>query len=138
MNKVILIGNITRDPELTETQSGVAVCRFGLAVGRQYSSSDGERETDFFNITAWRGTGENIARYCRKGQKICVVGTIQMRPYEDREGIKRVAVDIVAQEVEFLAQRTRDNDGQGNETATARSGTKPKLQPFNDDGDIPF
>lgn len=102
MNKVILIGNITRDPELTETQSGVAVCRFGLAVGRQYSSSDGERETDFFNITAWRGTGENIARYCRKGQKICVVGTIQMRPYEDREGIKRVAVDIVAQEVEFL------------------------------------
>lgn len=138
MNKVILIGNITRDPELTETQSGVAVCRFGLAVGRQYSSSDGERETDFFNITAWRGTGENIARYCRKGQKICVVGTIQMRPYEDREGIKRVAVDIVAQEVEFLAQRARDNDGQGNETATARSGTKSKLQPFNDDGDIPF
>lgn len=138
MNKVILIGNITRDPELTETQSGVAVCRFGLAVGRQYSSSDGERETDFFNITAWRGTGENIARYCRKGQKICVVGTIQMRPYEDREGIKRVAVDIVAQEVEFLAQRARDNDGQSNETATARTGTKPKLQPFNDDGDIPF
>ena len=138
MNKVILIGNITRDPELPETQSGVAVCRFGLAVGRQYSSSDGERETDFFNITAWRGTGENIARYCRKGQKICVVGTIQMRPYEDREGIKRVAVDIVAQEVEFLTQRTRDEDGQGNETTTVRSGSKPKLQPFNDDGDIPF
>lgn len=136
MNKVFLIGNLTHDPELTETAAGIAVCRFSIAVNRR--TSDGERETDFFNITAWRGTGENIARYCRKGQKICVVGTIQMRPYEDREGIKRVAVDIVAQEVEFLAQRARDNDGQGNETATARSGTKPKLQPFNDDGDIPF
>lgn len=138
MNKVILIGNITRDPELTETQSGVAVCRFGLAVGRQYSSSDGERETDFFNITAWRGTGENIARYCRKGQKICVVGTIQMRPYEDREGIKRVAVDIVAQEVEFLAQRARDDDGQYDEPAPRRRGAKPQLEAFDDDGDIPF
>lgn len=64
MNKVILIGNLTRDPELSETNSGIAVCRFGLAVNRQYSSSDGERETDFFQVTAWRGTGENVARYC--------------------------------------------------------------------------
>lgn len=96
MNKVILIGNLTRDPELSETNSGIAVCRFGLAVNRQYSSSDGERETDFFQVTAWRGTGENVARYCKKGHKVAVVGSIQMRNYEDREGVKRTAVDIVA------------------------------------------
>lgn len=98
MNKVILIGNLTRDPELSETNSGIAVCRFGLAVNRQYSSSDGERETDFFQVTAWRGTGENVARYCKKGHKVAVVGSIQMRNYEDREGVKRTAVDIVAQD----------------------------------------
>lgn len=112
MNKVILIGNLTRDPELSETNSGIAVCRFGLAVNRQYSSSDGERETDFFQVTAWRGTGENVARYCKKGHKVAVVGSIQMRNYEDREGVKRTAVDIVAQDVEFLTQRARDDDGQ--------------------------
>lgn len=111
MNKVILIGNLTRDPELSETNSGIAVCRFGLAVNRQYSSSDGERETDFFQVTAWRGTGENVARYCKKGHKVAVVGSIQMRNYEDREGVKRTAVDIVAQDVEFLTQRARDDDG---------------------------
>lgn len=110
MNKVILIGNLTRDPELSETNSGIAVCRFGLAVNRQYSSSDGERETDFFQVTAWRGTGENVARYCKKGHKVAVVGSIQMRNYEDREGVKRTAVDIVAQDVEFLTQRARDDD----------------------------
>ena len=112
MNKVILIGNLTRDPELSETNSGIAVCRFGLAVNRQYFSSDGERETDFFQVTAWRGTGENVARYCKKGHKVAVVGSIQMHNYEDREGVKRTAVDIVAQDVEFLTQRARDDDGQ--------------------------
>lgn len=112
MNKVFLIGNLTRDPELSETNSGISVCRFGLAVNRQYASSDGERETDFFQVTAWRGTGENVARYCKKGHKVAVVGSIQMRSYEDRECVKRTAVDIVAQDVEFLTQRARDDDGQ--------------------------
>lgn len=134
MNKVILIGNLTRDPELSETNSGIAVCRFGLAVNRQYSSSDGERETDFFQVTAWRGTGENVARYCKKGHKVAVVGSIQMRNYEDREGVKRTAVDIVAQDVEFLTQRARDDD----EPAPRRRGAKPQLEAFDDDGDIPF
>lgn len=92
MNKVILIGNLTRDPELSETNSGIAVCRFGLAVNRQYSSSDGERETDFFQVTAWRGTGENVARYCKKGHKVAVVGSIQMRNYEDRQGAAPPAI----------------------------------------------
>ena len=138
MNKVFLIGNLTRDPELSETNSGIAVCRFGLAVNRQYASSDGERETDFFQVTAWRGTVENVARYCKKGHKVAVVGSIQMRSYEDREGVKRTAVDIVAQDVEFLTQRARDDDGQYDESAPRRQGAKPQLEAFDDDGDIPF
>nr|DAK85040.1 MAG TPA: Single strand binding protein [Caudoviricetes sp.] len=138
MNKVFLIGNLTRDPELTETSSGTQICRFGMAVNRQYTSSDGERETDFFNVTAWRGTAENIARYCRKGHKVAVLGSIQIRSYEDRDGVKRTAVDIVAQDVEFLTQRAHDGDGVSNEPTSSRSGRKPQLQAFDDDGDIPF
>ena len=138
MNKVFLIGNLTRDPELSETNSGIVVCRFGLAVSRQYLSSDGERETDFFQVTAWRGTGENIAKYCTKGHKVAVVGSIQMRNYEDREGVKRTAVDIVAQDVEFLHQRARDDGGADNESASSRRGAKPQLEAIDDDGDIPF
>lgn len=138
MNKVFLIGNLTRDPELTETSSGTQICRFGMAVNRQYTSSDGERETDFFNVTAWRGTAENIARYCRKGHKVAVLGSIQIRSYEDRDGVKRTAVDIVAQDVEFLTQRAHDGDVVSNEPTSSRSGRKPQLQAFDDDGDIPF
>lgn len=138
MNKVFLIGNLTRDPELSETNSGISVCRFGLAVNRQYSSSDGERETDFFNITAWRGTAENIARYCKKGNKVAVFGNIQMRSYEDRDGNKRTAVDIVAQDVEFLTQKARDEDGRYDEPPQRNGGRKPQLEAFDDDGDIPF
>lgn len=138
MNKVFLIGNLTRDPELTETSSGTQICRFGMAVNRQYTSSDGERETDFFNVTAWRGTAENIARYCRKGHKVAVLGSVQIRSYEDRDGVKRTAVDIVAQDVEFLTQRAHDGDGVSNEPTSSRSGRKPQLQAFDDDGDSPF
>ncbi len=101
MNKVFLIGNLTRDPELAETNSGVAVCHFSIAVNRSFSSADGERQTDFFNVTAWRGTAENVAKFCKKGSKVAVSGSIQIRQYDDQQGNKRTAVDIVAQEVEF-------------------------------------
>lgn len=107
MNKVFLIGNVTRDPELSETPSGVSVCKFGLAVGRNYEQ-DGERQTDFFNCTAWRGLAETIARYVEKGNKLCVTGKIQLRNYEDNQGVKRTAVDIVAEEVEFLTPKRED------------------------------
>lgn len=138
MNKVFLIGNLTRDPELSETNSGTPVCRFGLAVNRQFASLDGERETDFFQVTAWRGTAENVNRYCKKGNKVAVSGSIQIRQYEDREGVKRTAVDVVAQEVEFLTQKARDDDGQGREPQPSNRGNKPQLEPFDDDSDIPF
>ena len=80
MNKVFLIGNLTRDPELSETNSGIAVCRFSVAVNRRRASGE-EPQTDFFNVTAWRGLAETVARYCKKGNKVAVSGTIQIRQY---------------------------------------------------------
>lgn len=131
MNKVNLIGNLTKNPELTETASGTAVCRFTIAVGRNYTNGNGERETDFFNCTAWRTLAESIARYCEKGKKIAVSGSIQMRTYEDNQGNKRTAVDVVVQEAEFLTPKSRDEE-------PPKERQKKGLQAFDDDGDIPF
>ena len=141
MNKVFLIGNLTRDPELTETAGGVSVCRFSIAVNRNYTSSDGERQADFFNITAWRGLGDTVARFCKKGSKVAVSGSIQMRTYEDNNGQKRTAVDIVAQDVEFLSSKSQgsgDDYYDAGEKPASSSRKKPTLQAFDDDGDIPF
>ena len=141
MNKVFLIGNLTRDPELTETPSGVPVCRFTIAVNRNYASQDGERQTDFFNITAWRAMGETIARYTKKGNKVSIVGSIQIRNYEDNQGVKRTAVDVIAQDVEFLTPKAGgDSFDDTNDTAprAAAPKRKPVLQAMDDDSDIPF
>ena len=140
MNKVFLIGNLTRDPELTETASGVPVCHFAIAVNRNYSSQDGERQTDFFNCTAWRSMAETIARYTKKGKKVAVTGSIQLRNYEDNQGVKRTAVDIVVQDVEFLTPKTGEGfdefDAAPRSAAPAKK--KPVLQAMDDDSDIPF
>ena len=140
MNKVFLIGNLTRDPEIRETPSGVPMCRFSIAVQRPYSGQDGERQTDFFDCTAWRGLGETIARYTKKGKKVAVSGSIQIRNYEDNQGVKRTAVDIIAQDVEFLSPK--DSDDSFDDVADApRQSTqkrKPVLQAMDDDSDIPF
>ena len=148
MNKVFLIGNLSKDPELTETKSGVSICRFNIAVNRNYSGADGERKTDFFNCVAWRGLGETVARYAQKGNKIAVSGSIELRNFEDSKGVKRTAIDIVAQDVEFLTPRQiEDDEDSGHLLKGAREpsdmpiaspGRKPVLQPFDDDGDIPF
>lgn len=136
MNKVFLIGNLTRDPELIETPSGVPVCHFSIAVNRNYTSQDGERQTDFFNCTAWRGQAENIARYAKKGKKISVCGSVQLRNYEDNQGVKRTAVDIIVQDFEFLSPKSDDGEDAGSFDAPQKK--KPVLQPMDDDGDIPF
>ena len=140
MNKVFLIGNLTRDPELTETASGVPVCHFSIAVNRNYSSQDGVRQTDFFNCTAWRAMAETIARYTKKGKKVAVVGSIQMRNYEDNQGVKRTAVDIIAQDVEFLSPRDNEDSFDDVSEAPRQAGQKrkPMLQAMDDDSDIPF
>ena len=140
MNKVFLIGNLTRDPELTETATGISVCHFSIAVNRGYSSSDGEKQTDFFNVTAWRGLADTISRFCKKGSKVAVSGSIQMRNYEDNNGQKRTAVDIVASDVEFLSSKSQSGgeDYDAGEKSAPSSRKKPTVQAFDDDGDIPF
>ena len=134
MNKVFLIGNLTRDPELSETNSGVSLCRFSIAVNRRFSaSSDADRQTDFFNVTSFRGLAENVARFCKKGNKVAVSGSIQIRQYEDRDGQKRTGVDVIADEVEFLTPKSGDG---GNSAPAPKK--RPALEPFDDDDDIPF
>lgn len=132
MNKFFAIGNLTRDPELSETNSGIAVCRFSVAVNRR-RTGDGEQQTDFFNVTAWRGLAETVARYCKKGNKVAVSGAIQIRQYEDRDGQKRTSVDVIADEVEFLTPKGGDG-----ETGAPSPKKRPALEPFDDDDDIPF
>lgn len=135
MNKVILVGNLTRDPELSETPSGVAVCRFAIAVTRDYANSDGNRETDFFNITVWRGRAENCGKYLKKGNKVAVVGSLQNRSYEDKDGIKRNVTDVIANEVEFLTPRNAQPDGDVSVVTERRAA--PQLEPI-DDNQLPF
>lgn len=139
MNKVYLIGNLTRDPETSETGSGVTLCRFAIAVNRNYSSSDGERQTDFFNITVWRALAENCGKYLKKGSKVAVVGSLQNRSYEDKDGIKRNVTDIVASEVEFLSSKN-SGDAMDDEPAPRRTtaSKKPELEVMPDDDTLPF
>lgn len=134
MNKFFAIGNLTRDPELSETNSGTAVCRFSMAVNRRRANGE-EPQTDFFNVTAWRGLAESVARYCKKGNKVAVIGAIQIRQYEDRDGQKRTSVDVIADEVEFLTPKSGDGE---NRAPVPAPKNRPALEPFDDDDDIPF
>ena len=101
MNRVYMIGNLTRDPEVRTTTSGVTVCNFPIAVNRHFKNANGETETDFFNCVAWRQLGELCGKYLTKGKKVAVIGTMQQRNYE-KDGVKRTAYDIVIDEAEFL------------------------------------
>ena len=139
MTKVFLIGNLTRDPELTETAGGVSVCRFAVAVNRGYGEN---RATDFYNVTAWRRLGEQVAQYTKKGNKIAVYGDLQIRQYDANDGTRRTSVDVVAQDVEFLTPKQQDDGGFYDAPAAAHPSAapekKPALEAFDDDGDIPF
>lgn len=132
MNKCILVGNLARDPELTTTSNGVAVCRFSIAVSRRYANSDGERETDFLNIVVWRNLGENCHKFLKKGSKVGIVGNIQSRSYDATDGTKRYVTEIVAEEVEFLSTKSQDG-----EAPKVSNEEVAKLQPIDDDG-LPF
>ena len=107
-NRVVLAGNLTRDPELRFTNDGIPVCSFGLAVNRVRSRSE---EVDFFNITAWRELGETVANYKKKGDPILLEGRLPYRTWEAQDGSKRSAVDVVADRVEFLGSRSDAEDG---------------------------
>ena len=144
MNKCIFIGNLTRDPELQTTGSGISLCRFSIAVNRNYSNSNGEREADFINIVTWRGLAENCGKYLSKGRKVCVVGQLQTRPYDDKDGNKRYATEIVAEDVEFINSGANGGDGaerSGGYTPRQSAPEKTKkvseLEPVDTD-DLPF
>ena len=108
MNKVMIIGNVTRDPELKSTQSGMSVCTFNVAVSRKLTAEQkqaGAQGADFFNVVAWRGTADACAKYLSKGKKAAVYGRLQTRSYDTADGSKRHVTEIVAEEVEFLFPR---------------------------------
>ena len=124
MNKVFFIGNLTRDPELSTIPSGATVCKFSIAVNRRFAGSDGNRETDFFNITAWRALGENCAKFLKKGNKVCVVGQIYTRTYE-QDGVKKYFVEVNADEVEFLTPKTNAGDSEPGEMTPVSDDSLP-------------
>lgn len=135
MNKVILIGNLTKDPEITTTNSGVSVCRFSLAVQRGFSNSgDNGPTADFFNIVVWRGLADNCHKFLKKGSKCCVVGRIQNVSYEASDGTKRYSTEITANDVEFLS--TKSGDSTGDSSPKPTDGTSD-LEPIDDDS-LPF
>ncbi len=145
MNKVELIGNLTRDPELQTTNSGTSVCRFGLAVQRRFSNADGERGVDFLNITVWGKPAENCHKYLKKGSKCAICGRIQVTTYDAQDGSKRTSFDIVAEEVEFIGSRNNNDgdEGQGygssnnNYSEQKNASKSTELEPIEDDS-LPF
>jgi len=110
MKKIVLIGNLCRDPELRTTQSGVSVCTFSVAVNRRRSAEAGQPEADFFRITTWRQLAENCNRYLAKGRKVAVAGDISLNQYKDSNGLPRYSMEVTADEVEFLTPRSDADD----------------------------
>ena len=139
MNKIILIGNLTRDPEASSTQSGVNFTRFTIAVNRMFPNANGERLADYFDIICWRQLADRCAKYLFKGSKVGITGSVQRRQYEDRDGIKRTSFDVVADEVEFLTPK-----GASSGRESTSGGYMPEephpisdMQPVDND-DLPF
>ena len=120
MNKLTIIGNLTRDPELRSTSSGVSVCDFTVAVNRRQrkDAQNGQPEADFFRVSAWRERGELCAKYLAKGRKVCVVGPVSVRTYTGNDGVMRASLEVTADEVEFLSSRN-DAEAAGGYTAPA-------------------
>ena len=133
MNKIILIGNLTRDPELRQTNNGVAVCSFGIAVNKRFKGADGKQETEFFNISAWRGLGENAAKYLAKGKKVAVSGELSSRSYDAQDGSKRFVLEVSADELEFLSAKSDGQDDKSGQGSDPNGG----MQQVDDD-DLPF
>ena len=132
LNKVIMGGRLTSDVELKQTQSGIPVCSFTLAVNRRFAK-EGEPTADFFNMTAWRSTAEFISKYFGKGSSICIVGSIQNRTWTDQQGQKRYATDIVVDEAMFV-----DSKSDGGTAPTFANAPAPNFEEIKTDDDLPF
>lgn len=144
MNKVMLIGNLTKDPEMRQTTNGTNVCTLTLAVNRRFKDkTTGEAVADFFNVIVWRQLAEVCGRYLAKGRKVCVVGELQNRSYDAKDGSKRYVTEIIADDVEFLTPRDRESgSGMGGGDFTPRN-EKPAPQAPDgfidiDDDALPF
>ena len=108
MNKILIIGNLTGEPELRSTPSGITVCSFTIAVNRQHEDKSGERPTDFFRVSAWRQLGDSCGRFLTKGRKVAVMGELQARQYDAKDGSARMSLEVQADEVEFFSPRMQD------------------------------
>ena len=149
LNKVVLAGRMTADPELKQTPSGVSVLSFTIAVNRSYvskNSEQGERQADFINVVAWRNTAEFISKYFRKGSAICICGSIQTRSWQDQQGQRRYATEVVADEATFVESRS-ESTSQSSYTPDAYTqapsfssnpGSAPNFEDHNTDDDLPF
>lgn len=135
MNKVILVGNLTKDPELRTTQTGTAVCNFTLAVNRRMPNAQGIREADFIPIVCWRQLAELCHRFLQKGRKVCICGTIQTRSYETPDNGKRYITEVLADEVEFL-DRSPNSSAPSNEIPPMPP--ESPVSPASFTGDIGF
>ncbi len=135
MNRCILIGNLTKDPELRSTPNGVSVCTFSIGVSRRFQNQNGERETDFFNIVVWRKQGENAAKYLRKGSQVAIAGQIQTRSYDGKDGTKKYITEIIAEEVQFLRS---SNNSQGGNSYDAPDSSNDGSQMLEINEDMPF
>ena len=136
MNKITIIGNLTRDPELRSTQSGIPVASFTVAVNRRKSNNAeaGQPEADFFRVTAWRQLGELCSKYLSKGRKVAVIGSVQVSTYTANDGTTRASLEVTADEVEFLSPA---NQGEYQDNSqTPRDGQSSFIRV--DDEELPF
>ena len=147
-NKVILIGNMTADPELKQTAAGVSVCSFSIAVNRRFAKTEqGQQTVDFINVVTWRQSAEFVSRYFKKGNPILVCGQLQTRTWNDNQGQKRYATEVVADEVSFVASAAQTAAGapQGTPAYTPEAYGAPSFstgsanfEELPSDGDLPF
>lgn len=136
INNAVLMGRITATPELKTTTSGTEVCSFSIAVERNYAKKGEERETDFINIVTWRGTAKFVSTYFQKGDMIAVQGEIQTRKYEDKNGNKRTAFEVVAQNVSFCGGKKQEI--KANETPTFEELKVEEVEEVEEDEGLPF
>ncbi|MBR5547656.1 MAG: single-stranded DNA-binding protein [Clostridia bacterium] len=139
MNKLTIIGNLTRDPELRTTSSGINVCTFTVAVNRRRSANSNQPEADFFRVSAWRQLGENCQRYLAKGRKVAVVGPVSVQTYTGNDGTTRASLEVTADDVEFLSSRNEDA-GYAPAAPSQPAPVAPAMNGFEevDDEDLPF
>ena len=143
LNKVILIGHLTADPELKTTAGNATVTTFSIGVQRRFTKSGEAPQSDFFNIVAWRNTAEFITKFFRKGNAICIVGSLQNRSYTDKDGIKRYVTEVLADEASFVEKKSEASarfDGADSKAPSFDSSDTdtPKFEEVDSDSDLPF